>query len=228
MSSSAPQLECNAILFDLDGVLVDSTKCVEDTWHTWANRNGLDPLVVIRTAHGRRAIEAIRIMAPQLDAEEEAATLAAHESSATEGVFEVTGARALLNKLPPTAWALVTSAVRAVANHRMRLAQLPTPCVMVCADDVEHGKPNPEGYLAAATHLGYAAEDCIVVEDAPAGLTAANSAGMRAIAVTTTHSRHALSSAALIVPVLADLDVQLHHRDNATRLEISACAAVRG
>jgi len=99
---------------------------------------------------------------------------------------------------------------------------------MVCADDVAHGKPNPEGFLAAATHLGCAAEDCIVVEDAPAGLTAAKSAGMLAIAVTTTHSRQDLSGAALIVPVLADLDVQLHHRDSARRLQISARAATRG
>ena len=221
------QLECDAILFDLDGVLVDSTKCIENTWRTWAKGKGLDPLAVVQAAHGRRAIETIRLMAPLLDATQEAAKLAAHESSATEGVREVPGARALLNELPPTGWAVVTSAVRAVANHRLRLAQLPTPRVMVCADDVANGKPNAEGYLSAATQLGYAPEDCIVVEDAPAGLAAANFAGMRAIAVTTTHSRQDMGDAALIVPVLADLTVQVHHRDGGTSLQINVRREVR-
>jgi mannitol-1-/sugar-/sorbitol-6-phosphatase len=226
-TSPTAQFECSAILFDLDGVLVDSTKCIEDTWRTWAKGEGLDPFAVVQAAHGRRAIETIQLMAPLLDAIEVAAKLAAHEASATEGVCEVPGARALLDKLPPTGWAVVTSAIRAVANHRLRLARLPMPCVMVCAEDVANGKPNAEGYLSAATQLGCTPEDCIVVEDAPAGLTAARSAGMRAIAITTTHSRQEMSDAALIVPGIADLTVHLHHRDHGTRLQIDICRELR-
>jgi len=221
------QLECSAILFDLDGVLVDSTKCIENTWRTWAKGEGLDPFAVLQAAHGRRAIETIQLMAPFLDAIEVAAKLAAHEASATEGVREVPGARALLDRLPSTGWAVVTSAVRAVANHRLRLARLSMPRVMVCADDVANGKPNAEGYRAAARQLGYAPEDCIVVEDAPAGLMAARSAGMRAIAITTTHSGQEMSDAALIVPRLADLIVQLHHREDGTRLQIDVDRELR-
>lgn len=224
---STAQLECRAILFDLDGVIVDSMKCIENTWRTWAKGEGLDPSAVVHAAHGRRAIETIQLMAPLLDATEVAAKLAAHEASATEGVCEVPGARALLTGLPPTGWAVVTSAVRAVANHRLRLARLPMPGVMVCADDVANGKPNAEGYRSAARQLGCASEDCIVVEDAPAGLVAAKSAGMRAIAITTTHSRQEMSDAALIVPGIADLTVQLHHREDGTRLRIDVHCELR-
>lgn len=214
------QLDCSAILFDLDGVLVDSTKCIENTWRTWAREVGLDPTAVVKRAHGRRAVETIRLMAPHLDAAEVAATLAAHEASATEGVSEVPGAAALLAVLPPTRWAVVTSGVRAVAKHRLRLARLPTPRVLVCADDVTNGKPNAEGYLSAARQLGYAPQDCIVIEDAPAGLAAAKSAGMRAIAVTTTHSQQEMSDAVLIVPLLANLAVHLYGRAGAERIRL--------
>lgn len=213
-------LACEAILFDLDGVLVDSAQCIEGTWVAWARRLGLEPSAVLRIAHGRRAIETVRLMAPQLDAATEAATLAACEASAAEGVLEVSGARALLEAVPPSRWAIVTSAVRAVAVHRLQLARLPVPRVMLCADDVAHGKPNAEGYLTAAAKLGYAPADCVVIEDAPAGLTAARSAGMRAVAIATTHSEEEMCDATIIVPVLAALVVEVQHRDNGTRIRI--------
>jgi sugar-phosphatase len=92
---------------------------------------------------------------------------------------------------------------------------------MICADDVANGKPNPEGYLSAARQLGFAPEDCVVIEDAPAGLTAARSAGMRAIAVTTTHSQQEMSGAVLIVPLLANLIVHLHGRDDVERIQLN-------
>ena len=212
--------ECEAILFDLDGVLVDSTQCIEGTWTAWAHRLGLDPSVLLRAAHGRRARETVRLMAPQLDAVSEAARLAAYEASAVEGVFEVSGARALLEHLPPSRWAIVTSAVRAVAEHRLRFARLPRPRVMICADDVVHGKPSADGYLAAAAKLDYAAADCVVIEDAPAGLAAAKSAEMRAIGITATHSEHEMMDATIIVPDLAALVVEAQHGDDDTRLQI--------
>ena len=214
------QLECSAILFDLDGVLVDSTECIEDTWQSWAKEVGLDPSAVVKVAHGRRAIETIRLMAPLVDAAEVAARLATHESSATEGVHEVPGARSLLAGLPATRWAVVTSAVRAVANYRLRLAHLPTPRVMVCADDVANGKPNAEGYRLAARQLGCAPKDCVVVEDAPAGLEAARSAGMRAIAIASTHSDEMLSNATIVVREFTALVVKVKVHMDTVRLVI--------
>lgn len=202
-----PPFDCEAILFDLDGVLVDSAECVERTWRHWAETHGLDPAAVIHTAHGRRTIETLRLVAPQLDPAAEAAHLAARESTETDGVYEVPGARSLLASLAPNAWAIVTSGIRAVAELRMRYTGLPYPAVLVCADEVAHGKPNPEGYLTAARRLGAAPERCVVVEDAPPGIEAARAAGMRAIGILGTCERDALAQADAVVSNLAWLHV---------------------
>ncbi|HET7564571.1 MAG TPA: HAD-IA family hydrolase [Gemmatimonadaceae bacterium] len=202
-----PTFDCAAILFDLDGVLVDSAECVERTWRHWAETHGLDPTAVIRAAHGRRTIETLRVVAPQLDSAAEAAQLAACESTETDGVYEVPGARSLLASLAPNAWAVVTSGIRAVAELRMRHTRLPYPAVLVCADEVAHGKPNPEGYLTAARRLGAAPERCLVVEDAPPGIEAARAAGMRAIGILGTYEREALSQADAVVPSLGWLHI---------------------
>src|SRR5215207_9005221 len=173
MLDGVVRLTCEALLFDLDGVLVDSTACIEHTWRTWAARHGFDAAAVVRAAHGVRALETVRSVAPHLDAEAELAALVAHEAIATDGIWEVPGAAALLDGLPPNRWAIVTSGVRAVAEHRLRHVGLPVPPVMVCADEVARGKPDPEGYLAAAGRLGVAPAGCVIIEDAPAGLQAA-------------------------------------------------------
>ncbi|MDQ6873097.1 MAG: HAD family hydrolase, partial [Gemmatimonadota bacterium] len=198
---------CKAILFDLDGVLVDSTECVERTWRGWATRHRLDPERVIAIAHGRRAIETVQLVAPQLSAEAELDSLAASKSTATEGVYEIEGARELLEMLPTDKWGVVTSGIRAVAEFRLRYTGLPVPRVMICADEIEHGKPDPEGYLKAAAHLGKSAEECIVIEDTPAGIESARAAGMRVIAITTTYPREGLKGADAIVERLTDLTV---------------------
>ncbi len=147
------ELSCAALLFDLDGVLVDSAEVVERTWRRWAARHGLDPAEVVRVAHGRRTIETVRLLAPQLAADDEVAALAASESTETDGVYEVPGARELLSSLPSGSWAVVTSGIRPVAELRIRHTRLPTPPVLVPADEVRHGKPHPEGYLQAAERL---------------------------------------------------------------------------
>src|SRR5690349_13284782 len=175
----AETIRCDALLFDLDGVLVDSTACVEATWRRWAASHNLDPDALLAGAHGRRSVDTIRQIAPHLAAEVEAAALAAHESTTTEGVYEVSGARALLERLPPHRWAVVTSGVRSVASLRISHTRLPAPPVLVCADEISRGKPHPEGYLTAARRLGIEPTGCVVVEDAPAGLEAARTAGMR-------------------------------------------------
>ena len=116
-----------------------------------------------------------------------------------EGVYQVEGAREILESLPPNRWAVVTSGVRAVAEFRIRLTRLPMPAVMVCAEEISRGKPDPEGYLTAAARLGVAPADCIVIEDAPAGIESAHNAGMRAIAVASTYPAERLREAEAIV-----------------------------
>jgi sugar-phosphatase len=150
------------------------------------------------------------MVAPQLSAEAELATLAASESTTSEGVYEIAGARELLEQLPAAKWAVVTSGIRAVAEFRLRYARLPVPPVMICADEITRGKPDPEGYLTAASRLGYSPDDCLVIEDAPAGIEAARAAGMRVIAITTTFGRESLKGADAVIERLTDLTVVLN------------------
>jgi len=196
------------ILFDLDGVLVDSTECVERSWRTWAVRRGLDPERVMQVAHGRRTIETVALVAPHLSLADEVAALEGVEAQTTEGVYEIPGARELLERLPSDAWAIVTSGVRAVATLRIRHTGLPMPRVLVCADEINRGKPDPEGYLSAAARLGRAPADCVVIEDTPPGLEAARAAGMRSIGVAGTYPASALI-ADLVVPSLTGLPPEL-------------------
>jgi mannitol-1-/sugar-/sorbitol-6-phosphatase len=200
-------LRCEALLFDLDGVLVDSAACVEATWRRWAVTHDLDPNAVIAEAHGRRSIETIRRFAPHLAVQDEVAALAASEATTTEGVYEVPGARSLLEHLPLHHWAIVTSGIHAVAALRIGHTHLPTPAVLVCADEISRGKPDPEGYLTAARRLGIEPADCIVVEDAPAGLEAAGAAGMRSIGIAGTYAPAALQAAMVRVAALDALEV---------------------
>jgi sugar-phosphatase len=199
--------DCAALVFDLDGVLVDSTACVEQIWRRWAEQHGLDAAAILEVSHGRRTADTLRLVAPHLDVDAEVAALAASEARARAGVCEVPGAKELLSGLPPTAWGIVTSAVRAVAEYRLRLTGLPVPQVMVCAENVARGKPDPEGYLAAATLLGARPADCVVVEDAPPGIAAAHAAGMRAIALATTYPSVDLEVADAVTDTLTGIRV---------------------
>jgi len=197
--------ETKAILFDLDGVLIDSTPCVTRVWTGWAIEHGYEPAEVVRIAHGRRAIETIQIVAPHLDSNTELREVERRELDDTEGLVVVPGASDLLNSLPPDRWAIVTSGTRALATRRLQVAGLPVPGKMVTADDVTLGKPNPAPYLAGATMLGLAPPDCVVVEDAPSGIRAANAAGMRSFAVPTTYAAAELHEATVLLRNLAQL-----------------------
>ena len=206
--SSASAFVCRAILFDLDGVLVDSAECVERTWRTWSARHGLNADDVIAVAHGRRTIETVRAVAPHLDVVAEVVALEANEAMTTEGVYEIAGARELIAKLPADRWAVVTSGTRVIAEFRLKLVGIPIPRVMICADEIEHGKPHPEGYLTAAAQLGRKARECVVIEDTPAGVEAAHAAGVPVIAIETTYPRAQLTAADAVVRRLTDLDVE--------------------
>lgn len=213
-------LDCNAILFDLDGVLVDSAECVKRHWRRWAARHGLDADEIVRVAHGRRTAETIATVAPHLDAELESAELARGEEIDTVGVYEVAGARELLGCLPRDAWAIATSGNRRTALTRLRHTGLPEPAVLISADDVSRGKPDPEVYLLAARRLGIVAGDCVVVEDTPAGVESAQAAQMQVIAVASTHTRDALASADVVVDHLRDLVVRVDADGDTSRIAI--------
>ena len=222
MSASAV-LHARVLLFDLDGVLADSTASVEMHWRRWATRHALDADALLRIVHGRRALDTIREVTPQLDAETELAWLVAAEAGDTAGVVAAPGAAALLARLPADGWAVVTSGVRAVAVARLRASDLPVPPVLVAADEIARGKPDPEGYLAAAARLGWPAAACVVLEDAPAGIAAARAAGMRCIALTTTHAAADVAGADLVVPSLAALRVsQAPHPDGGVHYTLAA------
>jgi len=198
---------CGAVLFDLDGVLVNSAQCVDRLLTVWANAHGLSAPDVIHIAHGRRTVETIHLVAPHLDAEAEAAVLTAAEATSTDGILEVAGAKTLLGSLSAGQWAIVTSGARAVAALRLRATGLPEPHVLIAAEDVARGKPDPEGYLAAARRVGVAPSACLVVEDAPPGIAAARAAGMRSVGVAGTYPIGALSDATYVVAALTGLEI---------------------
>jgi sugar-phosphatase len=199
------RLTCLALLFDLDGVLVDSRRCIELIWAKWAFGRGLDPEAIVRVAHGRRISETLREITPGLDVSTEVAILDRMEEEETGGISPVPGAAELLRGLPPDRWAIVTSGSLAVASLRIRIGAIPQPSVFITAHDVRRGKPSPEGYLIAATRLGFNPGDCVVVEDTPAGVTSGKSAGMRVIAIRGTCAPEGLSDADLVVPAFSSL-----------------------
>jgi len=199
--------DCAAILFDLDGVLVDSTGSVTRQWRRWAEEQDLDPDKVVETAHGVRTIEIVRRLAPHLDAEAETLRLEKREADDHEGVSVMPGAAELLKAIPEGRWCVVTSGTRYLATARLQLGNLPTPQVLVSADDVSKGKPHPEPYLMGAKLLGVNPTECLVIEDAPAGIRAAHAGGMKAIGITSTYRAAELQEADAVVQKLGQIKV---------------------
>lgn len=199
---------CSAILFDLDGVLVDSTKSVEREWRVWATEHGIDGDAVMAIAHGVRSREVIRAVAPHLDVEMEAQKLENREAS-DDGLVVMPGAPELIRSIPGNCWAVVTSGTRRLASARLRLAGIPDPKVLVAADDVSNGKPHPEPYLKGAELLGVKPQECVVIEDAPAGIQAAHAAGMKAIGLASTYPAAALVEADAVVGKLNEIRVSV-------------------
>jgi mannitol-1-/sugar-/sorbitol-6-phosphatase len=202
------ELICAAILFDIDGVLVNSTVVVERHWKRWADNHNVSYEDLMEVAHGRTSAGIIRIVAPHLDAEQEGRTREAEEGIDTDGLAIYPAARGLLRSLPSCGWGVVTSGNARTAATRLRYGDLPTPPVLVTAEDVQRGKPDPEAYLLAARRLGVRPEQCVVIEDAPAGIQAARAAGMKVIAVATTHSPETLTQADVIARGLASVTIK--------------------
>lgn len=178
----------SAFLFDMDGTLLNSIVAAERVWTHWAERHGLDVKTFLPTIHGVRCIDTIRnLNLPGVDAELEAEVISQAEIDDVEGVIEVTDAARLLASLPPERWAIVTSAPRALAKARLQAAGLKLPINIVTAEDVSQGKPAPDCFLLAAKRLGINPKDCLVFEDAPAGIAAAEAAGASVVVITATH-----------------------------------------
>lgn len=176
-------LRAEALLLDMDGTLVHSTTEVETVWRLWCQGHRLDPAPVLAMCHGVRSREVIRALAPQLDLAREVALLDELEIQHAGVAEPIAGARTLLGALSPARWVLVTSASQRVARHRLASAGLPLPRLLIGAEDVVRGKPDPEPYLLAARRLGLAPADCLVFEDAPAGICSALQAGCQVVQI---------------------------------------------
>ena len=214
-----PTFDCSAILFDLDGVLVDSTASVARHWSLWARAHNIDPEKAAELAHGRRTIETVRLLLPNLDAEAETRRIEQDEADDNNGVVVMPGAAELVASIPLDRWCVVTSGTRRLATSRLRVGKLTLPKVLVTADDVTNGKPHPEPYLKGAESLGMNPAECLVIEDAPAGIAAAHAAGMKVVALTTTYPTSALSDADSIATRLSLVGVS--NLEHGLRVEVA-------
>jgi sugar-phosphatase len=189
------QIRCRALLFDMDGVLVDSTPAVARVWTVWANRFGLNPAEVVRQAHGRPSIATIRELLPSADHRAEDQAIEKAEIEDIEDIVALPGTKQLLDALPPDRFAVVTSATHPLAVVRLQAAGFAIPKHLVTASDIQRGKPDPEPYLRGAQILGIPPVDCVVIEDAPAGIQSGKAAGSRVLALRTTTPDLALKAA---------------------------------
>ncbi len=222
--SALPDRAFAAFLFDMDGTLLSSIACAERVWARWARRHGLDVDAFLPTIHGMRAVETVRRQnLPGVDPQVEADLVYAEEMEDVEGIAAIAGVAPFLAALPADRWAVVTSAPRPLALRRIAAAGLPVPPLMVTAEDVVHGKPAPDCFLLAAARLGVRASDCLVFEDAPAGIAAAESAGASVLVITATHA-HPMDTAHPSVPDYAALQAM---REARGRLQLVPAGAAR-
>lgn len=189
------KIDCRGVLFDLDGVLVDSTPAVARVWTVWAQKHGFAPEETVRKAHGRPSLATIRELLPDADHIAENAIVERMEIEDVSDVIPLPGALELLASLPADRWTVVTSCTRALALVRLRVAGLPLPDRMITSTDIVNGKPHPEPYLRGAGLLGFAPQDCLVFEDAPAGIRSGKAAQSRVVAFQTTERDELLRQA---------------------------------
>lgn len=202
-------LHPRGILFDMDGVLVSSIGSVERTWEKWAKARGINPALAIQTAHGRRAIETVRMLRPDLNDMEELAWLERMEIADNGGLAILAGVERILEKLPEEYWTVVTSATEPLARSRMEHCGLRVPTHIVSADMVTQGKPHPEPYLKGAALLGLSPAECMVIEDSASGAKAGRAAGCKVLATLYSHSSESLGDADWIVDSLNEVQVRV-------------------
>ncbi len=206
-AASTAQIKCKGVLFDMDGILVSSLGSVERSWSKWAVLRGVDPEVTCQTAHGRRAIETIAIMRPDLDSELELKVIENIEIEDDEGLTVLPGVLAMLAALPQHRWTVVTSATERLAKVRMDIGGVPRPSKLVAADFVTRGKPHPEPFLTGAALLGFAPQECVVIEDSASGAAAGRAAGCTVVATTFSHPAERLDAAHYLVNDLSGMSV---------------------
>ena len=208
-SSNLVQIKCKGVLFDMDGILVSSLGSVERSWSKWAVLRGVDPETTCRTAHGRRAIETIGIMRPDLDGEQELKVIEEIEVADNEGLTVLPGVLQMLAALPINRWTVVTSATERLARVRMGVGGVPLPQKLVAADFVTRGKPHPEPFLAGAALLGFSPQECVVFEDSASGARAGRAAGCTVVATTFSHPAESLEAAHYLVGDLTGMQVSV-------------------
>ena len=220
------RISCAALLFDMDGVLIDSTPAVARVWTSWALRHGFNPAEVVHRAHGRPSIMTVREYLPNADAVAENQEIERGEIADLDGIVPLPGTLELLRALPLDRWAIVTSCTRRLAEVRLEKSGLPRPKVLVTSNDIKNGKPAPDPYLKGAELLDFAAQDCVVVEDAAAGVRSGKAAGAKVIALGTTMPERELreagadwvvqdcSAISLDTPVIQEGKLALLLRDN--------------
>jgi mannitol-1-/sugar-/sorbitol-6-phosphatase len=219
------RIECLGVLFDLDGVLIDSNPAVDRVWSGWAEEHDLDPNELIRAAHGRPSMTTIREYIPEKFAEAENREVERREIADIEGIVPMPGVMELLHAIPAERWAIVTSGTFSLANARIKAAGLPAPKSLITSTDIKNGKPDPEPYLKGAAKLGLAAKDCVVLEDASAGVRSGKAAGARVIGVrspTATDAELFAAGADWLVDNCAAVSVKSNHGSNALALLVRA------
>jgi sugar-phosphatase len=208
IASSPILIHCKGVLFDMDGILISSLGSVERSWTKWAHKHGIDPAYAISIAHGRRAIETVAELRPDLDSAAELKAIEDLEVEDNDGLTVLPGVLELLAALPPASWTVVTSATDRLARVRLAAAGIPVPARIVTADQVAQGKPNPEPFLAGAALLGIPPAQCVVFEDSASGAKAGRAAGCTVVATIFSHSVESLTAAHYLVPDLTDVRVE--------------------
>jgi mannitol-1-/sugar-/sorbitol-6-phosphatase len=210
LSQSSPPvfLSCQGILFDMDGILISSLGSVERSWTAWARMRGIEPERALSVAHGRRAIETVTFLRPDLDSEAELKVIEDLEIADNEGLQVLPGVLDLLAALPAARWTVVTSATERLARVRMAAGGVPVPARLVTANQVTRGKPHPEPFLAGAALLGFKPEACVVFEDSSSGAQAGRAAGCTVVATTFSHPVESLAAAHYLVRDLTGVHVE--------------------
>lgn len=209
VSPSPLTVTCKAVLFDMDGILISSIGSVERSWSKWARMRGIDPAYALSVIHGRRTIDSVRALRPDLDAEAETRIIEDLEIEDKEGLVVLPGVCDLIGRLPRDRWTVVTSATDRLARERLAAARVPVPNNIVSAESVHEGKPSPAPYLAGAELLGILPAECVVFEDSASGVAAGHAAGCTVIATTFSHPLDRLDRADYLVSDLTGMEVRV-------------------
>jgi sugar-phosphatase len=228
VASSPVLIHCKGVLFDMDGILISSLGSVERSWTKWAQMRGVDIACALKIAHGRRAIETVATLRPDLDSEAELKVIEDLEVEDNEGLTVLPGVLELLAALPKGSWTVVTSATGRIARVRLAQGRIPVPERFVTANQVTQGKPHPEPFLAGAALLGIAPAECVVFEDSSSGAKAGRAAGCTVIATTFSHPVESLAAAHYLVADLTGMMVTALPEEQGLALSFTPLQAEQG